>query len=198
MPKMVYLKANDALFVNYPYALYATDVKFQPTHRPEGKFTEQKHYYSGKHHLYGQKIEVSVSPEGLCVDMSDSFPGSVHDLTIFTKQLTKHLDFLKSRPKNGGLQTMVNCQLSFPTHGLALLIWAILAYLTKPVVFTPNENQSMGPSNMKISNVTNVCRRIALLWKTFLVVFARYGKFPMRPTAGPRRTTLVFNGPRSL
>ncbi|ETO79337.1 hypothetical protein F444_05941 [Phytophthora nicotianae P1976] len=29
-------------FTNYPHALYATDVKFQPVYRPCGRFTEQK------------------------------------------------------------------------------------------------------------------------------------------------------------
>ena len=36
-------------FTNYPYALYATDVKFQPAHRPSGRFEEQKRYFSNKH-----------------------------------------------------------------------------------------------------------------------------------------------------
>ncbi|EGZ24543.1 hypothetical protein PHYSODRAFT_325652 [Phytophthora sojae] len=46
-------------FVNYPHALYATDVKFQPAYRPSGRFTEQKVYFSAKHKLYGFKIECS-------------------------------------------------------------------------------------------------------------------------------------------
>ncbi|ETV96594.1 hypothetical protein H310_10296 [Aphanomyces invadans] len=33
------------------------------------RFGEQKHYFSGKDKLYGLKIEASVSPEGLMVDM---------------------------------------------------------------------------------------------------------------------------------
>ncbi|KAG3050723.1 hypothetical protein PI125_g26398 [Phytophthora idaei] len=29
-------------FTNYPHALYATDVKFQPAYRPSDRYTEQK------------------------------------------------------------------------------------------------------------------------------------------------------------
>ncbi|KAF0689788.1 Aste57867_18807 [Aphanomyces stellatus] len=78
-------------FANFPYALYATDVKFQPCERPTGRFGESKHYFSGKHHLYGLKLEVSVSPEGGFVDMSLCHPGSVHDFTIFHKNLSMHV-----------------------------------------------------------------------------------------------------------
>ncbi|ETV66668.1 hypothetical protein H257_16970 [Aphanomyces astaci] len=48
MPTMTSLGRK---FVHYPYALYATDVKFQPPHRPSGRFGEQMHYFSGKHKL---------------------------------------------------------------------------------------------------------------------------------------------------
>ncbi|KAF0702705.1 hypothetical protein AaE_015766, partial [Aphanomyces astaci] len=90
MPSMTDLRNKDVIFANYPYALYATDVKFQPAERPKGRFNEQRHYFSGKHKLYGLKVEASVSPEGLCVDMSDHCPGSVNDLTMFMDRLTVH------------------------------------------------------------------------------------------------------------
>ncbi|KAF0707827.1 hypothetical protein AaE_013452 [Aphanomyces astaci] len=77
-------------FANYPYAMYAVDVKFQPAQRPTGRFAEQKHYFSGKHHLYAYKIEACVSPDGRCVAMSEAFPGSVHDLTIMHTRLEVH------------------------------------------------------------------------------------------------------------
>ncbi|ETM50210.1 hypothetical protein L914_05708 [Phytophthora nicotianae] len=35
-------------FTNYPHALYATDVKFQPVYRPCGRFTEQKGLFLGQ------------------------------------------------------------------------------------------------------------------------------------------------------
>ncbi|ETV71806.1 hypothetical protein H257_12950 [Aphanomyces astaci] len=50
-------------YLVYSYARYATDVKVQPATRPIGCFGEQKHYFSGKHKLYGLKIE-AVAPTG--------------------------------------------------------------------------------------------------------------------------------------
>ncbi|KAF0766401.1 hypothetical protein AaE_002924 [Aphanomyces astaci] len=94
-PTMSELRAKNKLFDNYPYAMYATDVKFHPTERPGGRDGEAKVYFSGKHKLYGLKIEVSVSPEGLMVDMSNYELGSVADLTILRSRLAVHRQALK-------------------------------------------------------------------------------------------------------
>lgn len=83
------------VFRNYPQALYATDVKFQPAYRPSGRFTEQKTYFSAKHKLYGFKIEVSVAPPGLAVDMSTHSPGSASDLTILLDRVSVHRRMLR-------------------------------------------------------------------------------------------------------
>lgn len=88
---------NGYSFANYPYALYATDVKFQPSYRPKGRFQEQKEYYSAKHKLYGMKIEVSVAPPGVAFDMSDAFPGSKSDLTILLDRVDVHKKMLKKQ-----------------------------------------------------------------------------------------------------
>ncbi|ETV66649.1 hypothetical protein H257_16953 [Aphanomyces astaci] len=98
MPTMEALREHGTTFRNYPYAKYATDVKFQPSHRPSGRFGEQKHYFSGKHKLYGLKIEASVSAQGLLVDMGPHEPGSVADLTMFRKRLDVHVTNLKKTP----------------------------------------------------------------------------------------------------
>lgn len=89
------LKNDGTVFTNYPYALYATDVKFQPSYRPSGRFQEQKEYFSAKHKLYGHKIECSVAPNGLAVDISEHFPGSKSDLTIFLDRASRHRNMLK-------------------------------------------------------------------------------------------------------
>ncbi|KAF0708477.1 hypothetical protein AaE_013196, partial [Aphanomyces astaci] len=47
-------------------------------------------YYSGKHGMYGYKIEATVSPNGRCVAMSESHPGSVHDFTIMHSRQEVH------------------------------------------------------------------------------------------------------------
>ena len=69
-------RAKGRLFTNYPYALYATDVKFQPCFRPAGTHDESKRFFSNKHKLYGLKIEVSVAYPGQAINISDAFPGS--------------------------------------------------------------------------------------------------------------------------
>ncbi|OWZ00758.1 hypothetical protein PHMEG_00027983 [Phytophthora megakarya] len=93
-------------FSNYPHALYATDVKFQTTYRPTGRFTEQKVYFSAKHNLYGFKIECSVAPPGVVVDVSDHAPGSRSDLTMMFDWLSIDRQMLKkeddSVPELGG------------------------------------------------------------------------------------------------
>ncbi|RHY08153.1 hypothetical protein DYB36_012521, partial [Aphanomyces astaci] len=87
MPSMTDLRERDRQFTNYPYALYATDVKFQPCERPGGRFNEKKTWFSGKHKLYGLKLEASVSPQGYCVDVSESHPGATSDLSIMRSRL---------------------------------------------------------------------------------------------------------------
>ncbi|ETV76561.1 hypothetical protein H257_09560 [Aphanomyces astaci] len=84
------LRESRHQFEHHPYALYAVDVKFQPSLRPTGRFAKQKHYYSGKHGMYGYKIEATVSPNGRCVAMSESHPGSVHDFTIMHSRQEVH------------------------------------------------------------------------------------------------------------
>ncbi|ETV67803.1 hypothetical protein H257_16040 [Aphanomyces astaci] len=76
LPRMTTLRSKDKVFTHYPYALYATDVKFQPAHRPSGRF------------------KASVSPEGLLVDMSPHEPWSVSNLTMFRSRLDQHTQAL--------------------------------------------------------------------------------------------------------
>ncbi|KAF0706264.1 hypothetical protein AaE_014200 [Aphanomyces astaci] len=94
MPNLSELRAQSHTFGNYPYALYATDVKFQPTERPAGRHGEAKPYFSAKHKLYGLKIEASVSPQGLLVDMSEAHRGAVADLTIMRSRMDQHVGAL--------------------------------------------------------------------------------------------------------
>ncbi|OWZ16339.1 hypothetical protein PHMEG_0009878 [Phytophthora megakarya] len=69
-------------FSNYPHALYATDVNL-----PTGRYTEQKVYFSAKHKPYGFKIECSVAPPDVAVDVSDHAPGSRSELTMMFDRL---------------------------------------------------------------------------------------------------------------
>ncbi|ETV77449.1 hypothetical protein H257_08866 [Aphanomyces astaci] len=94
-------------FRHFPYALYAVDVKSQPSLRPTVRFAEQKHYLSGKHHLYGYKIEAAVSPDERCVAMSNAHPGFVHDLTFLHTRREPHTTNL----------TKSACEAALPDHG---------------------------------------------------------------------------------
>ncbi|EGZ13313.1 hypothetical protein PHYSODRAFT_513607 [Phytophthora sojae] len=105
-------------FANYPHALYATDVKFQPAYHPRGRFTEQKVYFSAKHKLYSFKIECSVALPGLAVDVSDHSPGSCSDVMMMLDRLSVHRQMLRkddtSAPELGAVPTQ------FPE------MWAVL------------------------------------------------------------------------
>ena len=81
---------SNKLFKNHPCARYATDVTFQQANRPSGSLEEGKKYYSGKHKLYGYKVEVSVLPIGIAVHCTDHYPGSIADIDIFYKNLDFH------------------------------------------------------------------------------------------------------------
>ncbi|KAH9083228.1 hypothetical protein LEN26_021054 [Aphanomyces euteiches] len=74
----------------FPGVLYAIDVKFQPTNRPSGTFDDAKRYFSGKHNLYGYKLEASVSPSGKYLLLSSHRPGAVFDLIMFVDRLETH------------------------------------------------------------------------------------------------------------
>ncbi|POM71989.1 Hypothetical protein PHPALM_11379 [Phytophthora palmivora] len=93
--KMSEQMSSGNTFTNYPHALYATDVKFQPAYRPSGRFMEQKLYFSAKHKLYGFKIECSVAPSGVAVNVSTHSPGSISDITMFLDQLSVHRELLR-------------------------------------------------------------------------------------------------------
>ncbi|ETV93310.1 hypothetical protein H310_12598 [Aphanomyces invadans] len=94
LPTITDLLTRRTTFKNFPYAHYATDVKFQPCERPGGRFNERKAWFSGKHKLYGMKLEASVSPQGFCVDMSSAHLGATHDVAILLSRLNVHLKAL--------------------------------------------------------------------------------------------------------
>eukprot|EP00171_Calliarthron_tuberculosum_P022852 IDg22852t1 len=87
---MTHLQEQGNTFKNYKYAVEAIDVTFQQTNRPFGNMAEGKKYFSGKHKLYGYKVEVSVRPNGLAAAYSKHYPGSVSDITILTKRMEEH------------------------------------------------------------------------------------------------------------
>jgi hypothetical protein len=75
----------------FPAVRLVIDAKEQRTQRPTG-YTAQKPYYSGKRKAHTLKSQVAVTPGGRIEGVSDSFPGSVHDLTVL--RATKVVDRL--------------------------------------------------------------------------------------------------------
>ena len=67
--KMADLQKSQQTFKAFPEARYATDVTFQQAFRPSRGIEEGKRYFSGKHKLYGYKVEVSVMPNGRSREM---------------------------------------------------------------------------------------------------------------------------------
>lgn len=86
---------NDQQFGNFKCARYATDVTFQQSFRPSGNIAEGKRYFSGKHKLYGYKVEASVLPNGLAIGCSGHYPGSVSDFEIFQSNREFHEEELR-------------------------------------------------------------------------------------------------------
>lgn len=80
---MKMLHNNNNLLKNYPMKRYSMEVTFQPSYRPSGSIAEGKKYFSGKHKLYGYKVEVFVTVNGFEVSSSMKEPGSVSDLVVF-------------------------------------------------------------------------------------------------------------------
>ncbi|KAE9133659.1 hypothetical protein PF010_g2742 [Phytophthora fragariae] len=107
-------------FKHFPGARYATGVTFQQANRPAGTHSEAITYYSGKHHLYGYKVEVSVLPTGLALNCSPRAKGSVSDITIFRENDAFHLNALKKRPDEMHLEDDGPFTVEYPRD------WAVL------------------------------------------------------------------------
>ncbi|ETV78023.1 hypothetical protein H257_08240 [Aphanomyces astaci] len=76
------------LMVLYPFVMrkYVT----AQTNVPSGSYAEKKLFYSGRHHLYGHKVEASVFPNGFAINCTSYYKGSVSDKTIFDENLDFH------------------------------------------------------------------------------------------------------------
>ena len=71
----------DEVMAAFPDVRLVIDAKEQRTQRPTG-YSQQKPYYSGKRKTHTLKSQVGVSPGGRIEAVSDSSPGSAHDLTV--------------------------------------------------------------------------------------------------------------------
>ena len=95
---------NNQLFKHFPFCLEAIDVTVQQSNRPSGNMQEGKVYFSGKHKLYGFKVEVAVRPNGFASAFSKHYPGSTSDLNIMHDRLEIHRRRLQKRDEENELE----------------------------------------------------------------------------------------------
>lgn len=65
----------------------ATDATEQQCHRSQDNEKQKKHY-SGKKKLHTLKTQISTSASGRILDVTDTFPGSVHDKSVIDQEQT--------------------------------------------------------------------------------------------------------------
>ena len=70
-----------AVIAAFPEVKIIIDGKEQPFQRPQG-WDEQKPFYSGKKKRHTVKNQIICTPEGRIGGVSDTAPGSTHDLTM--------------------------------------------------------------------------------------------------------------------
>ena len=85
-----------------------------------GSIEEGKKYFSGKHKLYGYKVEVSVLPCGLALGARLHEPGSVSDLVIFQQMQSFHRKQLRKTSEEADIFDEGPLSERYPNH------WAVL------------------------------------------------------------------------
>lgn len=91
------LRSVEAVMDAFPEVTWVIDSKEQRIRRPGGRDEEgnsrQKRYYSGKKKAHTLKTQIAVRPDGLIEALSESVPGSTHDLTLLREtKLLEQLD----------------------------------------------------------------------------------------------------------
>ena len=88
------LRSVQAVMDAFPDVRLVIDAKEQRVQRPSGTDADgnsrQKPYYSGKKKTHTIKTQVAVSPDGCFQAVSESVPGSVHDLTLLRRSDWMH------------------------------------------------------------------------------------------------------------
>lgn len=90
------LSSLEAVMDAFPDVALVIDTKEQRVRRPSGQDGEgnsrQRAHYSGKKKAHTLKTQIAVRPDGLIEALSESVPGSTHDLTLLRE--TKLLEGL--------------------------------------------------------------------------------------------------------
>ena len=76
-----------AVIAAFPEVKILIDAKEQPFRRPQG-WDQQKPFYSGKTKRHTVKNQIVCTPEGRIGGVSDTAPGSTHDLTLMREDGT--------------------------------------------------------------------------------------------------------------
>lgn len=85
-------------FTIFPSVHYATDVCFQQSYRRIGTQHEVEPWCSGKHKLYGYKIEAGFIPCGISIFVSSNERGSVADIEVIRQNAWTHDRLLLKNP----------------------------------------------------------------------------------------------------
>jgi hypothetical protein len=75
------MRSATAVMAAFPQVRHIIDAKEQRINKPHGE-EAQRPYYSGKKKAHTVKAQVVVNPRGQIEAVSDSVPGSTHDLTL--------------------------------------------------------------------------------------------------------------------
>ena len=143
---MAHLQENTLVFVHFPCTHYATDVTFHHTNRPTGNMNESKHYYSGKHKLYGCKTEASVLPNGLAVYIPPHYAGATFDLDMFRRHLSHHRELLRKRGAQHGMTDNTKLREKYPNLWVVLLDKGFMERRKASWLLTLQKSQRIGCS----------------------------------------------------
>ncbi len=157
----------EAFWNKYPeFKSVSTDATEMPIYRSK-KYKIQKEDYSGKTKQHALKVQISTAETGQILDVSNSYPGSVHDKTIIDEEGTvKKFDTYIPHRFDSGYQGLKN---NNPNY-----------YLTIPTKKPRSKNLSLLE---KENNRANSKRRVVVEH-----AFSRIKKFKISST--------VFRQPR--
>ncbi|KAH9106588.1 hypothetical protein AeMF1_017852 [Aphanomyces euteiches] len=141
-----------------------------------------KRYFSGKHKMYGYKIEASVSPAGAYVMMSTHRPDSVSDMSIFLERVAMHRQAVKKSKEEEKAVDLGEGSTNFPRSWAILMDKgyegvddAIRSIRPKKKPIASNLDRMDLERNLRVSsdrvNVENAFGRTCSLWMASYVTF---------------------------
>jgi hypothetical protein len=181
------------IFTNYPCALNALDANFQPAYRPSGRFGEQNRFFSGKHKLYGFKIECAVIKPDLAIHVSRHYPGSASDLSICLDNSEKHRALLSKTEDERQQVEYGEGMSSFPAVWGVLVDKGYQGIQTQLRGIQPTHRSREGNSPAWTSCATGGSRWVVFSWRTTSGDSAASGAScsPRSPGTSPS-TTISF------